>query len=663
MRTGGPTVETPAAVRGPGARRIPASPLATRRHHWKLPIVRKTRLGIAGLLVLNMAVVGVADAQSAAVKAQGQAVFQRLCAACHLSLVPTAGKCPRPPPMRAPCPSSCCIGIPPRRFSRLLTTGKMQAQGSTLTDDERKAVAQFIAGRPFGPVALAAVTAGKRCAQQVPMTDFAATPGWSGWGNSLENTRFQSQAAGGLKASDLPHLKLKWAFGYANVPAARTQPALAGGRLFVASDNGAVYGLDPATGCTYWMFKAPAGVPTALSVAPYHTAAGTAGHVVLFGDRKANAYAVDADTGKQVWTTKLDTHPSAAVTGAPAPYAGRVYIPIQGVGEEGQGIHATQGCCTLRGSVSALDIDTGKVLWKTYTVEEPKPRGNSASGMPMFGPSGVGIWSSPTIDTKRNLIYVATGNAYTGPPQHTSDAVLALDMATGAIKWVSQVLPDDVWAMGCAATNNPNTGCPSTLGPDYDFSASPALAHLGSRDLLVLPQKSGMAYAMDPDQDGKVVWRYPVGKGSGLGGMWGGAIEDGRVFIGTADLLTETPGGIHALNLKDGTLAWAAPPPKALCAGQVGCSTGQGAAVSAIPGAILSSGMDGGLRAYAEKTGKVIWLFNTSRSFKTVNGVKASGGSMDGPGPVVAGGMLFVNSGNGSLVGLPGNVLLAFGLE
>ena len=322
-----------------------------------------------------------------------------------------------------------------------------------------------------------------------------------------------------------------------------------------------------------------------------------------------------------------------------------------------------KGCCTLRGSVSALDIDTGKVLWKTYTVPQPQPRGKSAAGMPMFGPSGVGIWSSPTIDVKRKLIYVATGNAYTDPPQHTSDAVLALDLATGAIKWVSQVLPNDVWAMGCAATNNPNTGCPGTLGPDYDFSASPALAHLQGRDLLVLPQKSGMAYAMDPDQQGKVVWQYRVGKGSGLGGMWGGAIEGDRVFIGTADLLTETPGGVHALNLKDGSLAWAAPRPQALCAGQVGCSTGQGAAVTAIPGAILSSGMDGGLRAYSTRTGKVLWLYNTSRSFKTVNGVKASGGSMDGPGPIVAGGMLFVNSGNGSLVGLPGNVLLAFGLE
>lgn len=616
--------------------------------------------------MLNLAALGVAQArsvdQSAAVNAQGQAVFRRLCSLCHLSLVPTGGKAPATPDARA-VPVELLHRYSPEAILTALTTGKMQAQGSTLTADERRSVAQYLAGRPFGPVQLTAITAGRMCAKQVPMSDPASTPGWNGWGNGPANTRFQNKASGGLTAADLPHLRLKWAFGYANVPAARTQPSLAGGRLFVASDNGALYALDPATGCTYWMFKAAAGIPTGLSVAAYHGAAG-AGNAVLFGDRQANAYAVDAENGKQLWVTKLDAHPAAAVTGAPAPFAGRVYIPLQGVGEEGQGIHSPNGCCTFRGSVSALDINTGKVLWKTYTVaEEPKPRGKSLTGMPMFGPSGVGIWSSPTIDAKRHLLYVATGNAYSDPPQHTSDAVLALDMATGSIKWVSQVLPNDVWAMGCAATNAPNTGCPPTLGPDYDFSASPALAHLKGRDLLVLPQKSGMAYAMDPDQDGKVVWQYRIGKGSGLGGMWGGAIAGSRVYIGTADLLTDTPGGVHALNLEDGSLAWAAPRPKALCEGQLGCSTGQGAAVTVIPGAVLSSAMDGGLRAYSTRTGKVIWLFNTSREFDTVNGVKASGGSMDGPGPIVAGGMLFVNSGNGGLVGMPGNVLLAFGLE
>jgi polyvinyl alcohol dehydrogenase (cytochrome) len=182
-------------------------------------MIRKSRLGIAGLLLVNFAGVALAQAQNAQVKAQGQAVFQRLCALCHLSLVPTAGKAPATPDARA-VPVELLKRYSPEAILTALTTGKMQAQGATLTPDERKAVAQFIAGRPFGPVQVATVTAGQLCEKRVPMADPATTMGWSGWGNGLDNARFQDKAQGGLTAADLPHLKLKWAFGYANVPAA-----------------------------------------------------------------------------------------------------------------------------------------------------------------------------------------------------------------------------------------------------------------------------------------------------------------------------------------------------------------------------------------------------------------------------------------------------------
>jgi len=545
----------------------------------------------------------------------------------------------------------------PEAVLTALTTGKMQAQGSTLTDAERHAVAEFVTGKAFGTSqAVLPVTAGKLCTQAAPAFDPA---GWTGWGNGADNTRFQDRAQGGLTASDLPHLTLKWAFGFANVPAARTQPAVAGGRLFAASDNGAVYALDPKSGCTYWMFKAQAGVPTALSVGHYR-AAQRRGWAVYFGDRKANVYAVDAVTGAQVWVRKADSNKSAAITGALAVAGGRVYVPVQGIGEEGQGIHAVGGCCTFRGNVVALDAATGRVLWRRYTVGVPRRRGTTADGKPIYGPAGVGIWSSPTVDARRGLVYVATGNAYAGPPQPLSDAVIALEAATGKVRWVHQVLPNDVWAMGCEAHNAPDTGCPATLGPDYDFSASPALAHAGGRDLLVLPQKSGMAYAIDPDH-GRLVWKARIGQGSGLGGEWGAAIEGDRAFIGTADLLTRTPGGVHAINLADGALVWSAHRPMDICAQNPDCNTGQGAALTAIPGAVLSGAMDGGLRAYAVTDGQVLWTFDTNRAFDTVNGVPGHGGSIDLAGPVVAGGMLFVTSGNGGLVGQPGNVLLAFG--
>jgi polyvinyl alcohol dehydrogenase (cytochrome) len=443
------------------------------------------------------------------------------------------------------------------------------------------------------------------------------------------------------------------------------QPTVAGGRLFVASENGEVHALDPKTGCTYWSYKALAGVRTALSVGPYRKASGAKGQAVYFGDQRANAYALDAQTGQKLWTRKVEFHAAAGITGAPTVYGGRVFVPVQGLGEEGRGSTNNYPCCTFRGSVSALDASTGEVLWKTYTVDAPQPRAKSALGVQMWGPAGGGIWSSPAVDVKRGVLYVATGNAYADPPQKLSNAIVALDQRTGAVKWAKQIIPADQWAMGCAAKNPGNPACPETLGPDYDFSATPALVHAGTRDLIVIPQKSAIAWALDPDRQGDIVWQRQFGKGSGLGGQWGAATDGTLFYVGLNDFLTETPGGMHAFRVSDGTPVWDRPPPSPLLCGEKrpGCGAGQGGAVTAIPGAVIAGSHDGGLRAYAAKDGAVIWQFDANREFVTVNGVKANGASMDGPGAVVAGGMLFVNAGYGGLVGRPGNVLLAFGLK
>jgi len=218
--------------------------------------------------------------------------------------------------------------------------------------------------------------------------------------------------------------------------------------------------------------------------------------------------------------------------------------------------------------------------------------------------------------------------------------------------------------MGCPAKSPDNPACPETLGPDYDFSATPILARSGNRDLIVLPQKSAIAFALDPDRNGELVWQRAFGKGSGLGGQWGGAADGTNFYTGTNDFLGETQGGMTAFSLSDGHIVWQMPPQPLLCGEKKqGCGAGQGGAVTAIPGAVFSGSTDGGLRAYSTKDGAILWLFNANREFTTVNGVKASGASMDGPGAIVAGGMLFVNAGYGGLVGRPGNVLLAFGLD
>ena len=591
----------------------------------------------------------------------GEAVFQKTCATCHSSLK-TADTGATGPGIRA-LPLELLTRFAPEAILNTLTNGKMQAQAASLNPEERRAVAAYAAGRDFGPtVAPPENLQTNLCTEQLVMGDPHSGPSWNGWGNGPTNTRYQPKAQGKLTAADLPRLQLKWAFGYANVMSARPQPTVAGGRLFAPSENGHLYALNPRTGCRYWTYTAQAGIPTAAVVGRYRDAAGNQGFAVYFGDRKANAYAVDAQTGREIWVRKVDDHPSAAITGSLAFDGTRVFVPVQGLNEETLGGFAGYPCCTFRGSVAALDASTGMMIWKTYTVGESLPRPPSQDGTPASGPAGGGVWSVPTIDVKRRLVYVATGNGYAEPAQPTTDAVLALDINTGDLKWSQQMTPNDDWALGCQQGGGNNSACPAMLGPDFDLSAPPALVRVGDRELLVLPQKSGVAWALDPDKDGAIVWQYRFGQGSGLGGQWGVALDHEHAYVGVADLLTPKPGGLHAVTLADGHALWQKPPQPKLCGIERGCSSGQGGPLTAIPGAVLNGGMDGGLRAYSSKDGALLWTFDTNRDFDTMNGVKAHGGSMDSAGPVVVDGMLYVTSGSGGLIGRSGNVLLAFGL-
>ena len=383
----------------------------------------------------------------------------------------------------------------------------------------------------------------------------------------------------------------------------------------------------------------------------------------FFGDGRSNVYAVNADTGVEIWSKQVETHPSSHVTGAPTLYQNRLYIPVAS-GEEGQGGNATYECCTFRGSIVALDATTGALGWKTYTIaNEPKPIGKNRSGTTRLGPSGAGIWASPTVDAKRGLLYAATGNMYTEPQEKTSDAVMAFTLATGQIAWTSQVTPKDVFVVGCNQPNAPN--CSDDLGPDFDFGNSPMLARVGGRDLIVIGQKSGVGWALDPDKRGEVIWQYRAGDGSALGGMeFGSSVDSDYAYFPVADANGPHAGELHAVRLDTGERAWMAAPPAVKCGARGrGCTPAILAAISSMPGAVLAGANDGGVRAYSTKDGRILWEFDTNRDFTTVNGVAAKGASMDGAGPAIGAGMVFVNSGYGSLGGRAGNVLLAFGPE
>ena len=602
------------------------------------------RIGTVSLALL--AAVQLAGAQAP----DGEALFETHCAVCHVN----------PPEEDIPTVDAMSV-LTPNAVVASMTEGNMRIQGEPLTPDERAAVAQFLTGRPVVE-RIAPFSAGL-CAGPPPLPTLAAGTIWNGWGPDTLNTRFQPDT-GGLAAGDVPGLALKWAFGIPDVTQSRAQPAVIGGRVFMGSMTGAVYALDAATGCTYWTYEARAGVRTAISVGPVES-----GYAVYFADAEARAYAVDAQTGEEIWSYKVDDHPAARSTGSPALFDGRLYVVTSGVSEETAASMPDYECCTFRGSLTSLDAATGEVVWKTYTVPEPQPRGTSTSGAQLWGPAGVAIWSAPTVDPKRGMIYAASGNAYADPAPGTSDAIIAFSIATGEIQWINQVIPGgDIWILGCDAQStggdenagdNPN--CPEEVGPDFDFSASPGLVTLADgSDLLVLPQKSGVGYALDPDRNGAVVWEYRWGRGSPVGGVWGSTTDGERAYFAVADQFTETPGGLHAVDVATGERVWYMPPEPRLCTPGPGCSAAQSAALTSIPGVVFSGAADGGMRAYDAETGEIVWTFNTNREFDTVNGVAANGGSMDGPGPVVAGGMLFVTSGNGGIVGSPGNVLLAF---
>ena len=597
-------------------------------------------LCLVSLALLCAPVVVAAQAPS------GEAVFLKNCAGCHAegSAEPRA---PRLDALRKRAPEAV-IGA--------LLDGSMRIQGSRLGGLERRAVAEYVTGKTVGSDQTGASRG--RCATSTP---FSVPSGayWNGWGGTTSNTRFQQAGQAGLSAAQVPKLKLKWAFGFPDASTAWAQPTVVGGRVFVGSQGGMVYSLDAKRGCVHWVFPAEGGVRTAMVLGPKPGG----GYLVHFADTKANVYAIDASTGKQVWVRKVDDHPLVRTTGTPTLHDGRLYVGASSY-EEVQGGNSQYECCTFRGSIIAVDAATGEIVWKTYTIPDaPTARGkNPTTGLQVHGPSGAAVWSAATVDVKRGLVYVATGNSYTGPPQPTSNAILAFDLKTGQMRWSSQMLPDDVYVAGCKPGILP---CPDQLGPDYDFGQPPMLVtHPSGKDLLVAGQKSGIAWGLDPDNRGTVVWQYRVGEGSMVGGLeWGSAVDNENAYFPLSDSLRPNPGGLHAVALETGKPVWVAPPAEPKCGKGRGCNAAQSAAITVIPGAVFSGSVDGGIRAYSTKDGSVIWEYDTNREFETVNGVIANGAAINGPGPVVAGGMVYTNSGYGNLGGRPGNVLLAFGVD
>lgn len=589
-------------------------------------------------------------AQTPAVSAgteSGFAIFQTRCMTCHGN--PAVERAPAPATIRE---------MSPEKIYEALTTGAMKGQGANLNEDQRRMLATFMSGRPLGSEAQGdAKDMPNQCAANPPMTDPAAGPAWNGWGADTGNSRFQSAKGAGLAPGDVPRLKLKWAFGFPTGLSAFGQPSVVSGRVFVGADTGYIYSLDAKSGCVYWSYKTKGSVRNAINVGPVK-GRGAVKYGVWFGDAHANVYGLDAQTGKELWMTKVDDHFVARITAAPAYYNGRIYVPVSS-SEEFTAATLDYPCCTSRGSVVALDASTGAKVWKTYVVSEPKPTKKNSRGIQNYAPAGGSVWNTPTVDVKRHALYFGTGDSETEPAPDTTDAVMAVDLATGRKLWVYQAQADDAFLGGCgAATRTDN--CPAENGPDLDIGNSPILRTLaGGRRVLLAATKDGNVIALDPDKNGAVAWKInvaPKPEGNAprarLGGIvWGGAADDKAAYYGLS------AGAMVAVQLATGERLWFTNlTPE-------GKRVSNAAATTEIPGVAFVGGTDGKLHALSTTDGKVLWEYETAHEFPTVNKVAAHGGGIGSAGVTVAGGMLFVGSGYGITGNNSGNVLLAFSAE
>ncbi|MDX2066972.1 MAG: PQQ-binding-like beta-propeller repeat protein [Haliscomenobacter sp.] len=578
----------------------------------------------------------------------GEKIFLNTCANCHNSTSTLKTNGPN---------IALLTGMSPRAIHSALSNGKMQAQGLALSDEERKAVAQWITKRP-----LVEYTMPKEAFTTFSLPPKAAYN--SGWGGNLEGTGFNTQS--NINASNVASLKIKWVFAFPDATQVRSKPAVVGDWLIVGSQFGDVYALDQKMGKIGWHFKGSAAIRGAIAIAP--TAKGLG---VYFADYATNVYALDLATGKLIWQARAGEHPYSAVTGSVAVYQNKVIVPLTSF-EVISAQDPNFPCCSSSGEVVALNAENGSFIWRHRVIKESaKVQGQKSNGQPFYGPSGGIVWCSPNIDAKRGLVYIGTGENYTNPATTTSDAIQALDLKTGKLIWTYQATPHDTWNLGCPGKPN----CPEKVGPDFDFGMAPILVKgmNGQKDRLVVGQKSSVVHALDPST-GKLLWQTRLGKGSALGGVHWGMATDGRyVYAANADnkhamfpyenedtTLKANP-GLFALDLQNGKMIWKQSTPD--CSHIPNCMTANSAAPLVLPGLVFAGTLDGHMRAYDTKDGKVLWDFDTLKEFPTLNGIPGKGGSIDGPSPVAVGNRLFVNSGYQFFGGIPGNVLIAFELE
>ncbi len=520
----------------------------------------------------------------------------------------------------------------------------------------------------------------------IPLVQAQDGAHWLTGGQNSHNTR-NASTENKISPETVGNLVTKWAFTTAGDVSAT--PAVDAKAVYFPDWGGYLYSVDAETGALIWKKKITDYTGQTANLARATPA--IAGNKLIIGAQMgspsigAHVFGINKSTGQLLWKTQVDSHLASIITQSAVIHGDRAYVGVASL-EEFFAASPSYPCCSFRGSLVCLDINTGQILWKTYIVPPSTPQPGDK------GYSGGAVWgSTPVIDTKRNSVYIATGNNYTvpnavlacvaaggtpeqvrscimatpGATENYFDALVSMDLTTGAVKWAKSVLPFDAWTVACFF-NGPN--CPEDAGPDYDFGQGPALFSVGSgkskRDLLGAGQKSGIYWALDPDT-GEIVWQTQVGPGGELGGLqWGSAVDGQRIYTAVSNskfeeynlttgpgLGTTVKGGFWAsLDAETGAKLWETaatnPPANAAPAGTVATNQGM---VTVANGVVFAGAMDavGTMYAFNAATGEKLWSFE-------------SGGSVNS-GAAVVNGTVYWGSGYTNIgLGTPGNKLYAF---
>ncbi|MFM1896801.1 MAG: hypothetical protein RLZZ385_1875 [Pseudomonadota bacterium] len=630
----------------------------------RLPVQPKLANAVAFAIFFTVAALGLLAVPAASQAQQpaagdpdhpGRPVYEQNCATCHGN--------PEFPRAHA---FATLRMMNATALNYALTEGLMAAQGSALTEQQREQVVAYLADANGTDAWVAAMM----CAADARTVDLAGQPSLLRFGVDANNSRHLTAEAAGLTTSDMGRLELAWAVGFPGTSGLRASPVIIGDTIFyAATDAQKVLALDTASGCAKWVYSSATPLRSSLAYGLIN-GKGT----LVFGDITGLVHAVDAASGEALWVKSGQaSNNQGMLTGSPVIHENMIIVPISGSGVLAGG-NPRYECCENHGAVTALDAASGDKLWEYHTMPAADYNGMVSSlGVKLKGPSGAPIWSTPTVDAKRGQVYVTTGENTSHPTTGTSDAIIAIDLATGEEKWVFQALANDMWNYACANPANPGPNCvllEGTNSVDYDFGSPAILVNDNGRELLLAGQKSGDLWAVDPDT-GAVIWNQRVGDGTALGGNhWGIATDYRRAFHAISDPVmgpgSRSRSGLYTFFVGTGEPSWSYEV-QPDCAGERaqrvnGCQGRYGFSATplSVDGAVITAGLDGRLFIFNSETGELLFQYDTAVDFETANGVPGKGGSIDAHSIAAGGGMVFIGSGYGQFSQTPGNVLLAF---